>query len=39
MTQETQTGLCDNPAGWDGEGGGRGVQVGGHRDKPMVDSS
>ena len=21
---------CDNPEGWDGEGGGRGVQDGGH---------
>ena len=29
MAQETQTGLCINLEGWDGEGGGREVQKGG----------
>ena len=36
--RELRPGLCDNLEGWDGEGGGRGVQVGGHIDKPTVDS-
>ena len=30
--------LCDNLEGWDGEAGGRGVQVGGDVGKPMVNS-
>ena len=30
--------LCDNIEGWDGEGGGRGVQEGGYICIPMVDS-
>ena len=29
MAQETQTGLCINLEGWDGEGDGREVQKGG----------
>ena len=28
----------DDPGGWDGEGGGRGVQDGGHMYTPMSDS-
>ena len=30
--------LCDNPEGWDGEGGGRGVQDGGDTYTPVVNS-
>ena len=30
MAQETQTGLCINLDGWDGEGDGREVQKGGN---------
>ena len=30
--------LCDNLEGWNGEGGGRDVQLGGDMDKPMADS-
>ena len=37
MTQGTQTGLSNNPEGWDGEGGGRNVQVGGDMGKPVSD--
>ena len=38
MAQETQTGLCINLEGWDGEGGGREVQEGGDVCIPMADS-
>ena len=38
MAQETQTGLCLNPEGWDGEGDGREVQNGGDICIPMADS-
>ena len=38
MSQETQTGLCINLEGWDGEGGGREVQTGGNICIPMADS-
>ena len=38
MTQGTQTGLCDNLEGWDGEGDGREVQKGGDKCIPMADS-
>ena len=38
MTQKTQVGLDDNLEGWDGEGGGRDVQVGGNMGKHMADS-
>ena len=31
-------GLHNNLEGWDGEGGGRDVQVGGDMGKPMADS-
>ena len=37
-SQETQTGLCINLEGWDGEGGGREVQTGGNICIPMADS-
>ena len=37
MTQETQTALGNNLEGWDGEGGGRHVQVGGDMGEPMAD--
>ena len=30
--------LWDNPGGWGGEGGGRGVQVGGDTGIPVADS-
>ena len=38
MSQETQTGLCINLEGLDGEGGGRRVQKGGNICIPMADS-
>ena len=38
MIQGTQTGLCDNPGGWDGVGDGREVQEGGDVRIPMADS-
>ena len=38
MTQETQTGLCINLQGWDGEGDGRQFQKGGDICIPMADS-
>ena len=39
MAQETQTvGAGTNLEGWDGEGGGREVQKGGHICIPMADS-
>ena len=38
MAQETQTGLCINLEGWDGEGDGRKVQKGGDICIPMADS-
>ena len=38
MFQETQTGLCINLEGWDGEGDGRRVQKGGDICTPMADS-
>ena len=37
MTQGTQTGLCDNLAGWDGEGNAREVWEGGDMGVPMAD--
>ena len=37
-TQGTQTGLCDNLEGWDGEGDGREVQEGGAIYIPIADS-
>ena len=36
--RELKSGLCDNLEGWDGEGGGREVQEGGHMCTPMADS-
>ena len=36
--RELKPGLGNNSAGWDGEGGGRDVQVGRDMDKPMADS-
>ena len=36
--RELKQGLGNNLEGWDGEGGGRDVQVGGHIGKPMVGS-
>ena len=38
MTRGTQTRAPNNLEGWDGEGGGRKVQVGGTMGKPMADS-
>ena len=38
MTQETQTGLCINLEGWDGEGNGRKVQKGRDICIPTADS-
>ena len=38
VAQETQTGLCVNLEGWDGEGDGREVQKGVDICKPMADS-
>ena len=38
MSQETQTGLCINLEGWDGERDGREVQEGGDICMPMADS-
>ena len=38
MAQETQTGLCINLEGWDGEGDGREVQKGGDICICMSDS-
>ena len=38
MAQETQTGLCINLEGWDGERDGWKVQKGGHICIPMADS-
>ena len=38
VTQELKPGLCDNLEGWEGEGGGRGFQVGGDMGTPMADS-
>ena len=37
MTQELILGLNNNLEGWDGERGGRDVQVGGDMGKPMTD--
>jgi len=37
LTQGTHTGADNNLEGWDGEGGGRDVQVGGDMGKPMAD--
>ena len=37
MVQGTQTGLCDNLEGWEGEGGGREAQEGGDTCIPMAD--
>ena len=36
--RELKLGFGNNLEGWDGEGGGRNVQVGGDMGKPMVDS-
>ena len=36
--RELKPGLLNNLEGWDGEGGGRDVQVGGDMGKPMADS-
>ena len=36
--RELKPGLSNNLEGWDGEGGGRDVQVGGDRGQPMADS-
>ena len=36
---ELKLGLCNNLEGWDGEGDGRGVQVGGDIGKSMADST
>ena len=36
--KEFKLGLGNNLEGWDGEGGGRDVQVGGDLGKPMADS-
>ena len=38
MTQGIQTKADNNLEEWDGEGGGRDVQVGGDMDKPMAES-
>ena len=38
MAQKTQTGVCINQEGWDGEGDGRKVQKGGDICIPMADS-
>ena len=38
MAQETQTGLCINLEGWDGEGDGREIQTGGDICIPIADS-
>ena len=38
MSQETQTGLCINLEGWDGEADVREVQKGGHICMPMAHS-
>ena len=38
MAQETQTGLCNNLEGWDGEGDGREVQKGADTCIPVADS-
>ena len=38
MAQETQTGLCINLEGWDGEVAGRELQKGGDICIPMADS-
>ena len=37
-TRELKPGLYNNLDGWDGEGGGRDVQMGGDMGKPMADS-
>ena len=36
--RELKHGLCDNLEGWDGEGGGRGVQKGGDMCIPVAGS-
>ena len=36
--RELKPGLRNNLEGWDGEGGGRDIQVGGDKGKPMADS-
>ena len=36
--RELKPGLISNLEGWDGEGGGRDIQVGGDMGKPMADS-
>ena len=36
--RKLKQGLCINLEGWDGEGGGRGVQKGGDTYIPMADS-
>ena len=38
MTQGTKPGPSNNLERWDGEGGGREVQMGGDMGKPMADS-
>ena len=38
MTRELKPGFSNNLEEWDGEGGGRDVQVGADMDKPMADS-
>ena len=38
MTLGIQTTAPNSLEGWDGEGGGRRVQVGGNMGKPMADS-
>ena len=38
MTQGIQTGLGNNLQRWDGDGGGRDVQVRENKGKPMADS-
>ena len=38
MTQGNQTRAGNNLEGWDGEVGGRDVQVGGDMSKPMAES-
>ena len=38
MTQETQTGVCINLEGWDGEGDGSDIGEGGDICIPMADS-
>ena len=38
LLRELKPGLCDNLEGWDGEGRGRDVQLGGNMGKPTADS-